>query len=146
MAAGLTSPLRRLGRRAATDDGFGLVEMLIALTMLTIAIGALVTAFASSAVSLRRAGQRGTALTLADSQMEKYRTKTFTAVRIDGTLIPSSGTYVTAHLADSTIPASLVIRTPRPIRAFLSMIAFSITEFDPTPRFGSPTRVLSSRF
>ena len=74
--------------------------------MLTIAIGALVTAFASSAVSLRRAGQRGTALTLADTQMERYRTKTFTAVRIDGTLIPSSGTYVTAHSADSTIPAS----------------------------------------
>lgn len=106
MAAGLTLLLRRLGRRVAAGDGFGLVEMLIALTMLTIAIGALVTAFASSAVSLRRAGQRGTALTLADTQMERYRTKTFTAVRIDGTLIPSSGTYVTAHSADSTIPAS----------------------------------------
>ena len=61
------------------------------MTILTIAIGALVTAFASSAVSLRRAGQKGTALTLADTQMERYRTRSFTGVRIDGTLIPRPG-------------------------------------------------------
>ena len=87
-------------------DGFGLVELLIAMTMLSIAVGALLAVFTSSAVSLRRAGQKGTALTLADTQMEKYRTRTFTAVRIDGTLIPTSGTYVTANSTDSTIPPS----------------------------------------
>jgi hypothetical protein len=38
--------------------------------------------------------------------MEKYRTRTFTAVRIDGSLIPTSGTYVTANATDSTIPPS----------------------------------------
>jgi type II secretory pathway pseudopilin PulG len=96
--------LRRLRQRAAGEDGFGLVELLIAMTMLSIAIGALLAVFTSSAVSLRRAGEKGTALTLADTQMEKYRTRTFTAVRIDGTLIPTSGTYVTANAADSTIP------------------------------------------
>ena len=106
MAAFAANCSRRLRRRAADDDGFGLIELLIAMTMLTIAIGALVTVFTSSAVSLRRAGQKGTALTLADTQMEKYRTRTFTAVRIDGTLIPTSGTYVTANSTDSTIPAS----------------------------------------
>ena len=100
--------LRRLRRRAADDGGFGLVELLIATTILTIAIGALVTTFAASAVSLRRAGQKGTALTLADTQMERYRTRTFTAVRIDGTLVPTTGsTYVTAHSnEDATIPPS----------------------------------------
>jgi type II secretory pathway pseudopilin PulG len=100
--------LRRLRRRAADDGGFGLVELLIATTILTIAIGALVTTFAASAVSLRRAGQKGTALTLADTQMERYRTRTFTAVRIDGTLIPTTdSTYVTAHTnEDATIPPS----------------------------------------
>jgi len=98
--------LRRLGRRASTDDGFGLVELPIAMTMLSIAIGALLAVFTSSAASLRRAGEKGTALTLADTQMEKYRTRTFTAVRIDGSLIPTSGTYVTANATDSTIPPS----------------------------------------
>jgi prepilin-type N-terminal cleavage/methylation domain-containing protein len=98
--------LTRLRARATGDDGFGLVELLIAMTMLSVAVGALLTVFVSSAVSLRRAGQKGTALTLADTQMEKYRTRTFTAVRIDGTLIPASGTYVTANSTDSTIPPS----------------------------------------
>jgi len=98
--------LRRLGRRATTDEGFGLVELLIAMTMLSIAVGALLAVFTSSAASLRRAGEKGTALTLADTQMEKYRTRTFTAVRIDGSLIPTSGTYVTANATDSTIPPS----------------------------------------
>jgi prepilin-type N-terminal cleavage/methylation domain-containing protein len=96
----------RLRARAADDGGFGLIELLIAMTILTIAIGALLTVFVSSAVSLRRAGQKGTALTLADTQMEMYRTRTFTSVRIDGTLIPTSGTYVTANSTDSTIPPS----------------------------------------
>ena len=64
----------------------------------------MVSAFAASAVSLRRAGQRGTALTLADTQMEAYRKLGFTGIRIDGTLIPGSGTYVTANSTDSTIP------------------------------------------
>jgi type II secretory pathway pseudopilin PulG len=99
--------VRRLRRRAAADGGFGLVELLIATTMLTVAIGALLTAFAASAVSLRRAGQKGTALTLADTQMERYRTRSFTAVRIDGTQIPvSDSTYLTAHDEDATIPPS----------------------------------------
>ncbi len=106
MAAFAANCSRRLRRRAADDDGFGLIELLIAMTMLSIAVGALLAVFTSSAVSLRRAGQKGTALTLADTQMEKYRTRTFTAVRIDGTLIPTSGTYVTANSTDSTIPPS----------------------------------------
>ena len=98
--------LNRLRTRAAGDDGFGLVELLIAMTMLTIAVGSLVAVFVSSAVSLRRAGQKGTALTLADTQMEKYRTRTFTSVRIDGNSIPASGTYVTANSTDPSIPPS----------------------------------------
>jgi prepilin-type N-terminal cleavage/methylation domain-containing protein len=100
-----TSP-RRLRRRAADENGFGLIELLIAMTMLSIAVGALLAVFTSSAVSLRRAGEKGTALTLADTQMERYRTRVFTSVRIDGSLIPTSGTYVTANASDPTIPAS----------------------------------------
>ena len=83
-----------------------MVEMLIALTILTVAIASLIAVFTASAVSLRRAGQKGTALVLADTQMERYRTKGFTNVRIDGTLIPTTGTYVTANSGDSTIPPS----------------------------------------
>jgi type II secretory pathway pseudopilin PulG len=106
MAGFMVTCSRPFRRRAKGEDGFGLVEVLIAMTMLAVAIGALISVFVASAVSLRRAGQKGTALTLADTQMEKYRTRTFTSVRIDGTLIPTSGTYVTANSADSIIPPS----------------------------------------
>jgi type II secretory pathway pseudopilin PulG len=106
MAAFSATCSRRLRRCAADDDGFGLIELLIAMAMLSIAVGALLAVFTASAASLRRAGQKGTALTVADTQMEKYRTRTFTAVRIDGTLIPTSGTYVSANSTDSTIPPS----------------------------------------
>jgi type II secretory pathway pseudopilin PulG len=106
MASYAATWVRRLGLRTASDEGFGMVELLIAMTMLSIAIGALLTVYTASAVSLRRAGQKGTALTLADTQMEKYRTRTFTSIRIDGGSIPTSGTYVTANSSDSTIPPS----------------------------------------
>lgn len=76
------------------------------MTILAVGIGALLAVFASSAVSLRRAGQKGTALTLADTQMEAYRRVTFTGVRIDGTQIPATGAYVSAGSSDPTIPPS----------------------------------------
>jgi prepilin-type N-terminal cleavage/methylation domain-containing protein len=98
--------LTRLRARAAGDRGFGLIELVIAMSVLSIAVAALMLSFASSAISLRRAGQKGTALTLADTQMERYRTRGFTGIRIDGTQIPASGTYVTANSTDSTIPPS----------------------------------------
>jgi prepilin-type N-terminal cleavage/methylation domain-containing protein len=100
------SLLTRLRARAAGDRGFGMIELLVAMAILSIGVGALMLSYASSAISLRRAGQKGTALALADTQMEKYRTRTFTGVRIDGTLIPTSGTYVTANSTDPTIPPS----------------------------------------
>jgi type II secretory pathway pseudopilin PulG len=90
------------------EGGFTIVEMLIAMLMISIAILALVTVFAAAALSLHRSAQRGTAVTLAESQMEIYRTVSFTAIRIDGTLIPSSGTdpYVSDHTTYSSIPPS----------------------------------------
>jgi prepilin-type N-terminal cleavage/methylation domain-containing protein len=102
----LRNLLARLRRRAANDDGFGLVELVIAMTILTVAVGALLGVFVNSALSLQRAGERGTALALADKQMEIYRRLSFTGARIDGSLIPATGTYVTANSSDSTIPPS----------------------------------------
>jgi len=106
VAAVVTNVVRRLRRRAADADGFGMVELVIAMTLLTVAIAALVTSFAASAVSLRRASQKGTATALADTRMEWYRRLTFQGVRIDGTLIPASSSYATAHTTDATIPAA----------------------------------------
>lgn len=67
----------------------GLIELLAAMMMLTIAIMALLSAFSSSIVSLRRAGAEGTAQTVADRQMEKYRTLSYACVTLNGGTAPS---------------------------------------------------------
>jgi type II secretory pathway pseudopilin PulG len=60
-------------QRLRSDGGFGLVELLIAMTVLTVGILALVAAFSSGTASLIRAAQVGSASAVADKQMELYR-------------------------------------------------------------------------
>ena len=73
-----------------------LVELLIAMTFLAIAIGALLTVFASSLVSLRHASIEGNALTLADKQMESFRTLPMAGIKLDASTIPSGDPYASA--------------------------------------------------
>jgi len=63
----MPSSLRR------NEQGFGLVELLIALTVLAVGILGVASAFMSGMVTLRRAGQTATATALADRQLERYR-------------------------------------------------------------------------
>ena len=71
------SALRRVARDA---QGFGIVELLIALGVLNIALFAVIGAFNSGMLALRRASQTGTASALADKQMELYRQAAFTSL------------------------------------------------------------------
>ena len=79
-----------IARRVREQEGFGLIELLIAMTVMVIAITALAAAFTSGLVALGRASRASTAATLADTQMEGYRKVTYT----DAALAPtcSSGT------------------------------------------------------
>lgn len=79
----------RLRAHLGQDEGQGLVELLAALALLTIAIMALLSSFSSSIVSLRRAGAEGTALTVADRQMEAYRALPFACVTLNSGTAPS---------------------------------------------------------
>jgi Tfp pilus assembly protein PilV len=69
--------------RLRAEKGFGLLELLMAMTLLNIGILAIVAAFNSGAVALRRAGQLSTASTLADQQMELYRGLTYASISLD---------------------------------------------------------------
>jgi prepilin-type N-terminal cleavage/methylation domain-containing protein len=80
----------RLMARARSEAGFGLIEILIAMTVLAIAIGAQLTVFAASFTSLHRASRKGTAVMLADKQMEIYRTVAYSCI------------YLTAATGDSS--------------------------------------------
>jgi type II secretory pathway pseudopilin PulG len=55
------------------QSGQGLIELLAAMTLLSVAVAGLLAAFSASVISLRHSGHEGTALTLADRQMEAYR-------------------------------------------------------------------------
>ena len=68
-------------RRLLGDEtGFGLLELLIAMGVLAIAISAQLAVFSSSYTSLSRANMKGAAVTVADKQMETYRTLPYSCV------------------------------------------------------------------
>jgi Tfp pilus assembly protein PilV len=87
--------LRRITGRLRHEAGFGLLELLIALTIVTVGIGALLSVFASSIVSLEHSNTEGTAVTLADRQLERYRSMPFNCVPTGFPFTPpdTCGTY-----------------------------------------------------
>jgi Tfp pilus assembly protein PilV len=60
-------------RRLCSEEGFGILELLMAMVMLNIGILAIVAAFNSGALALARASRASTASTIADQQMELFR-------------------------------------------------------------------------
>ena len=89
--------------RLRGEDGFGLIELLIAMVMLNVGILAIVAAFNSGMFALKRAGQISTASALADSQMEQYRAITYNAIGLDSTAL---GTVDNTYKCDSALGAS----------------------------------------
>jgi type II secretory pathway pseudopilin PulG len=81
--------------RARSQSGFGLIELLLSMTMLNIGILALIAAFQSGAFALKRASMLSTAAAIADIQMERYR-----GYKYCGALFTDSD--VSAAQADST--------------------------------------------
>jgi prepilin-type N-terminal cleavage/methylation domain-containing protein len=62
------------------EEGMTLIELLIAMVIMSIGIAALVAGFSSGILSVNRARLASTAGALADKQMELYRQATFTSV------------------------------------------------------------------
>jgi prepilin-type N-terminal cleavage/methylation domain-containing protein len=77
--------VRRLGNDEA---GFTLIEVLIAMTVMSIAIAGIVAGFSSSILAVNRARSASTAGVLADMKMEAYRQSPAT--------LPSVGAPVTS--------------------------------------------------
>jgi Tfp pilus assembly protein PilE len=79
-------------QRVRESDGFGLVELLIAMTVLNVGLLALIAAFSSGAIALTRSSKTATAAALADQQMELYRAMTYDAIGLD-TAATTDATY-----------------------------------------------------
>ena len=83
---------RVLAARLRGEEGFGLIEMLIAMLVMALGIMAIVAGFSSGMVALGNASRTGTAGTLADRQMEAYRALPYGSIRL-GTATPDA-TYI----------------------------------------------------
>ena len=73
-----------MAARARAEEGIGLVELLIALTIMTVGIFALVAGFSSGIETNRRASKASTAGTLADQQMETFRSGSYASIAASG--------------------------------------------------------------
>jgi Tfp pilus assembly protein PilV len=108
------------------EAGFGLIELLMAMTVLNIGILAVVAAFNSGGVALRRSSAIGTASVLADKQIELYRALTYDAIALDSTSIPGGSPYTT-DAAYSATQATAICTTPLPDQCNASRIVDSTT-------------------
>jgi prepilin-type N-terminal cleavage/methylation domain-containing protein len=92
-----TSRVGRLVARLRSEQGFGLIEIMIAMTVLAIGLFALLGTFTTGYRTLTRASSRGTATVLADRTMEAYRGKQFSAI--------AAGTTATTYSKVSNPPS-----------------------------------------
>jgi type II secretory pathway pseudopilin PulG len=94
--------------RLGSEEGFGLIELLIAMTVLVVGLLALFAAYSTGYVTLRRATRVSSAMLLADSQMERYRALQYANIMLNtacGASCTEDGTYT----ADSAYSASAQI-------------------------------------
>ncbi|HZQ04436.1 MAG TPA: type II secretion system protein [Gaiellaceae bacterium] len=68
---------------ARDERGFMMLELLMAMTVMAIALTAMIVVFTSAIFSTRRASQTTTAAILADAQMEAYRGMTSRDIGLD---------------------------------------------------------------
>ena len=83
--------MSRLKSRLRAEEGMTLIELLIAMTVMSIGIAALVAGFSSGVVSINRARLTSTAGSLADKQMELNRQAPFASVPVPQPLNPLPG-------------------------------------------------------
>jgi Tfp pilus assembly protein PilV len=91
---------RRLVVRLRREEGLGLVELLIAMMVLTIGILALVGAYSTGYSALSRATTVSSATVIADSQMERFRALAYPNIQLN-TTCGTSCTQDTTYTTDS---------------------------------------------
>jgi prepilin-type N-terminal cleavage/methylation domain-containing protein len=82
---------RRLSARIREERGFGMIELLAAMTVMLVGLMAVYGLFRSGLVQLRRASTATTAAALADSTMEKFRAARYDTLGIEATQTCPSG-------------------------------------------------------
>lgn len=94
MSCGFSASPNASKARSA-EDGFGLIELLIAMVILNVGLLAIIASFQAGIVTLSRASRATTAAVIADQQMELYRAITYDSIRLASATIPSTAPYTT---------------------------------------------------
>jgi Tfp pilus assembly protein PilV len=71
--------------RLREEDGFTLIELTIAMIVMTLGILSLVAAYSSGYVAMKRATKVSSAQTLADSQIERFRALSYSSIALNTT-------------------------------------------------------------
>jgi Tfp pilus assembly protein PilV len=103
-----------VSRRVRGEQGFALVEMLIAIVVINVGLLAILLALTSGVTTLRRSAETSTASALADKQLEKYRAVAFSSIYLDTTSL--AGTDST-YQGDTAYSVSQVSQTCSPLTA-----------------------------
>jgi prepilin-type N-terminal cleavage/methylation domain-containing protein len=101
---------RQLRARLSSEDGFGMIELLAAITVLVVGLLAVYSMFQTSLMQIRRASTVTTAAALADTEMEKYRAIKYESLGLaDSAVASTDSTYKAdaAYRADSTPTTTL---------------------------------------
>jgi prepilin-type N-terminal cleavage/methylation domain-containing protein len=101
----------RIRRQLPSNEaGFGMIELLIAMSIMSIGILAVFALFQTGMVTIRRASTVSTAAALADSEMERYRALKFTVIGLDDAEVAAAGAVYladTAYKAETTPSTTL---------------------------------------
>jgi Tfp pilus assembly protein PilV len=89
--------------RLRSEQGFGLIELMMAMVMLNVGILAIVAAFNSGIFALNRASRISTGAALGDAQMELYRALPYTSIALDTTALAAVDT---TYKCDAALGAS----------------------------------------
>jgi type II secretory pathway pseudopilin PulG len=73
------------------ERGFLMIEVIAAIVILTIALLALMAGYDSAFISLHKASQKATAATLANQQLELYRSLPYNSIGLDQTTTQNIG-------------------------------------------------------
>lgn len=94
----------RSRRLFSGQKGFGLIEVLIAVTILSIAATAFLGAISTSAIAINKQDRKITSEALAVSQMNLTKSQAYQAAPASYSIIPSAPTNYTVTSNATTIP------------------------------------------
>ena len=120
--------VRKLSTHARREAGFGMVELLCAMGILSVGILAVFALFESGMIQIKRASTVTTAAALADSEMEKFRAVKYTAI---GLVDANSNLVVDG--ADTTYQGDSAYRAvSSPANGPNSAVTIATTAYQPT--------------